>query len=74
MQQLLSSPLELGSLQEQRDELGTHDCVRRLLEMVNVVEALALLRQSPVTALNPQFHPQYPSEGFKGDTDDSGDA
>ena len=31
------SVLELDCRQEQHDELDTHDCVRRLVEMVNVI-------------------------------------
>ena len=71
-QQLHRSPLKLDCRQEQHDELDIHDCVRHLLEMVNVVEALALLRQSLLTALHPQLPPRS-SEGFKGDTDASSD-
>ena len=51
IRQLLSSPLELGCRQEQHDGLGTHDCVRRLVEMVNVFPLL--LPQPLLTALNP---------------------
>ena len=57
----------------QHDGLDIHDWVRGLVEMVNVVEALALLRQSPPNALNPRLAHES-SIGFKGNTDDSGDA
>ena len=65
--QLLSSPLELDYRQMQRDELDTHDCVRRLEELVNVVETLVLLRKSLVTALNPQLSAKIINSD-KGDT------
>ena len=42
--------------QKQHDELSTHGCVHRLVEMVNVFEAMLIAYlhpQEPLTALNP---------------------
>ena len=68
--QLLSSRLELDCHQVQRDELGTHDCARHFLEIVNVIPLL--LPQSLLTALNPRLVHRS-SIGFKGITDASSD-
>ena len=53
--------LEFGCLQEQYDELDAQDSVVRCLgvEIKNVIQALALLRQSPGRALNRQFFPRH---------------
>ena len=56
-QQLHPSPLELDCRQEQHDGLDTHDCVRHLLEMVNVFPMV--LPQASAAALNPQLSARH---------------
>lgn len=44
--------------QKQHDELSTHGCVHRLVEMVNVFEAMLIAYLHPqesLTALNPRL-------------------
>ena len=62
----LSSSLESDCLRVQLDGLGTHDCARSAVEMVNVFPMV--LSQSPVTALNPQLPGTASSVAFKAGT------